>query len=219
MLKKLKKLTLVLVFAFTLILALVIFLGFRGMKTMQWGMAETLRWHSDGLSRRFYIDAALNEKMAEVVEQAAVEIESGKVWFWKGADILRAFNDGPVFYSLLHLCFNKRLNEIRADSSIVASLPDETFNRFFAAAAAGKIASDSLSTIRQMLVEEVSVNVGTPVGLVIPENLEVFKENLSDEEILQCSELMLEACAGLASQSFPAPPDIIVELKKIISND
>lgn len=218
MFQRLKKFVLPMALFLALIFVLGIFLAFRGVRTLQWGMAETLRWQSECLVRRFNIDSTLHERIVEIVEQAAKQIESGDFWFWKGAGILRAFNDGPVFYSLLHLGLSKRLNELGSGSVANVAISTDLCNRFFAAAAAGKVDSEILNSVREILVEEVSVSIGTPVGLVIPEKLEVFKDSLTEEEIERCSKMMGDVCANASLDEHLAAPDVLVELKKVVAS-
>lgn len=190
---------------------LTFFLGYRGLKTLQWGMAESLRWQTETLVQRFNISSENHKEISRLVNDYAAEIEAGNVWFWHGTKVLQAFYDGPVFYALVGESLNNRLNEI--DSSAVADVPD----RFFSAAANAKIASATIAFFRPRLLEKRTFNTSTSTGLVLPEKVEVFKKNLSPDELLECCEKMAEVLPQKTENQAVITLDAVAELRKILA--
>ncbi len=204
--QRLRNLTPVLIF-----IALIFFaFCWKGMNNLRWGMAENLNWHVERLSNRYFIEGGEHQKICGIVSSFSAGILSGEKSIFKGFELLRAFENGPLFGALLisslKLKFVDPANMELSEKAFYAKI----FAMFFQGLKSGKVPLTELKKVRDLLIEERYFFSRTTSGIFIPEKIEMMRGTLASKTLSNCLEIMEKAIRGKSLTETPILPSEVL---------
>ncbi|MBF0543570.1 MAG: hypothetical protein HQM08_04010 [Candidatus Riflebacteria bacterium] len=177
-------------------------------------LAEGLRIYSQSACSHLGVPSAESKKLLQLVEVFSNKVETHSFPFSQAFRMLKEFDRGPLFQALVLIGFKNRFlnSENTYDSPLLPLCPK--FDEFSREWKAGRIASQTMLTLIDLLTECREYDFAASPIVVAKDKASFLKDDLSSENIASFSDLMRD----IKPSSDLASSEVSIDIQRVFDS-